>query len=390
MSILKEKIKYYAGKSNCFVWNALSKVIKNNKKIIMFDSFLGKQYSCNPRAIYEYLLKNTNDYEFVWAFRDISYKSDVLKNKRTYICKYRSIKHYYYMIQSSCIVYNWKLTYDMPVNKKQLLIQTWHGGGCYKKAGVEIKENSSFHSQKMVEEINKANYYISSSKFFSENVIRKQNKYRGKILSIGMPRNDIFFKNDIRLKEEIRKKLGLPMDAFVILYAPTYRESIMSPSFEHIDCNLIKAAVLKKYNKKPMIIYRGHHNTEELKDSSFDMNVSDYYDMQNLLLISDMLISDYSSSIWDYSFINNPCFLYTPDLTEYEDARGFDEDIYTWGFPVCLTNNELAERIESFDPKLFNLKMKEHHEKLESYETGNATEKVCDLIINYLNKERLK
>lgn len=390
MNNIKDKAKYLIGRANRCFWTAASFFIPMNNKRIMFDSFIGKQYSCNPRAIYEYLLENTDDLEFIWAFKDGSYRNKHLNNSRTVKCRYRSLRHYYYMITSRCIVYNWKIPYDMPVRKSQLLIQTWHGGGCYKKAGVEIKENSDFHSKRMVEEINQATYYISSSEYFSQKVIREQNCYKGRILPIGMPRNDVLFNSSPSLKINIRKKLRLSDDAFVVLYAPTYRESMMDKNFDALNCRMLREVIKEKTGRGAVILYRGHHNNTGDDSHSFDKNVSDYFDMQDLLLISDMLISDYSSSIWDYSFTYRPCFLYTPDLKEYEEARGFDEDIHTWGFPVCISNDELSEKIRSFSADKFRADMDAHHNELGSYENGNATKKVCSLITKYLKKERNK
>ncbi|MGB4093982.1 MAG: CDP-glycerol glycerophosphotransferase family protein [Ruminococcus flavefaciens] len=385
MNKIKDILKYSMGVAIRSFWLLIALFCPIKKNRIMFDSFLGKQYSCNPRAIYEKLCLENDNLEFVWAFKNTDNKNEFLKNNKTVICKYRSLKHYYYMITSACIVYNWKITYDMPVRKKQILIQTWHGGGCYKTAGTGIKANTDFHSRRMVNEISRATYYISSSNYFSEKVIREQNQYKGNILSIGMPRNDVLFKNNQGLKSKIRKELNISDDKYVILYAPTYRETMMSDAFEHIDCGRIKKVIAEKTGKDVVFMYRGHHNSTSGGSSSFDKDVSDYYDMQNLLLISDMLISDYSSSIWDFSFTYRPCFLYTPDLEAYIETRGLDEDIYTWGFPVALSNDELEAGIVNFNVNDFREKMNAHHEKLGSFENGRATEKVCGLILKRLH-----
>jgi len=386
MNKIKDILKYFVGIAFRSVWNFISLFLPLKRNRIMFDSFLGKQYSCNPRAIYEKLCKENSNLEFVWAFKDSENKSDFLDNDRTIKCRYRSLKHYFCLITSGCIVYNWKIPYDMPVRKNQILIQTWHGGGCYKTAGTSIKANTHFHSRRMVDEINRATYYISSSNYFSEKVIKEQNQYKGKILPVGMPRNDVFFKNNPELKSKIRKELGISDDKYVILYAPTYRESMMSNSFEQIDFRRIKEITSEISGKDTVFLYRGHHNTVSGSDKFYDKNVSNYYDMQNLLLISDMLISDYSSSIWDYSFTYKPCFLYTPDLKEYVSARGFDEDIRTWGFPVCESNNDLCREIHDYDAEKHKSRMEKHHNKLGSFENGNATNEICKIIINELKR----
>ena len=108
--------------------------------------------------------------------------------------------------------------------------------------------------------------------------------------------------------------------------------------------------------------------------------------MQDLLLVCDILITDYSSSIWDYSFTYKPCFLYTTDLEQYTSERGFGRDIYTWGFPVCKNDEELYQAIINFDEDDFRMKMQKHHDDLGSYENGNATQYVCEYLIKEMEK----
>ena len=116
------------------------------------------------------------------------------------------------------------------------------------------------------------------------------------------------------------------------------------------------------------------------------VDVSEYPDMQELLCACDVLITDYSSSIWDYSFTYKPCFLYVTDLEKYTSERGFGKDIYSWGFPVCKTDEELYQAIINFDEDKFKKKMKKHHEDLGSFEDGYATKRVCEYLIKEMEK----
>ena len=110
------------------------------------------------------------------------------------------------------------------------------------------------------------------------------------------------------------------------------------------------------------------------------LDLTSYPDMQELLYACDALITDYSSSMWDFSITGKPCLLYTPDLDRYIEQRGFDKDIYSWGFPVCKTNSQMYETIIGFNEKEFILLMDKHQKDLGSYEKGNATEQVVGLI----------
>ena len=107
--------------------------------------------------------------------------------------------------------------------------------------------------------------------------------------------------------------------------------------------------------------------------------------MQDLLCAADMLISDYSSCIWDYSFTYKPCLLFVPDLKKYKSDRDFLIPIETWGFPLAETNDELVDIISDLDQNEFNDSMCYHHKLLGSYEKGIATEQICSIINNIYN-----
>lgn len=368
-------------------WKVAGFFLPIKKNLVVLDSFVGKQYSCNPRAIYEYLKEvSEGDIEFVWAFRDLNNFKYLEKNKNTKVVKYHSFVHQYYFYRAKFIIFNWKKTYDLTVRKGQQIIQTWHGGGCYKKAGTEIKENSKFHARIMEKETNVATYYVSSSRYFSERVIRQQQHFKGKILEIGMPRNDCLIHQNKVHTIKVREQLKISNDKFVILYAPTYRDSVIDQSFDELDYITVSMAAQKRFGRDVVFLYRGHHYSKKSNQNENIIDVSDYFDMQDLLLISDMLISDYSSSIWDYSFTYKPCFLYTPDLEKYIEGRGLDEDIYTWGFPVALSNNELKSQIIEFDEEIYKKKMNQHHSSLGSFEKGIATAAIGELILSEIRR----
>ena len=110
------------------------------------------------------------------------------------------------------------------------------------------------------------------------------------------------------------------------------------------------------------------------------VDVSDYPDMQELLCAADILITDYSSSMWDYSFTYKPCFIYANDLDQYKIERDFHTPVNEWPFTIAISNEELAENILEFDQDKYIEKIKKHHHDLGSFEDGHATEKVAKLI----------
>lgn len=376
---MTELIKYCLAFIIKISWNILSPFIPVKKGRIVFDSYLGSQYSCNPKAIYEYLLnKDPDKFEFIWAFKEPTKFTFLNNNKNTEICKYRSLKHKFYSFTAQMIVFNFHRTNEMPSRKGQIRLQTWHGGGCYKKTGKDIGYNSAIHNW-VLERQSKYDitHYISSSKYFTDEVIRGQYGFHGTVLNIGMPRNDLLFSDNKALRNSVREKLNIPQDVFAVLYAPTYRdnETALTP----LDAAGLVDCAKKRFGKNAMVLYRAHRFSEN-SDTENVTDVSYYPDMQELLIACDMLISDYSSSIWDFSFTERPCLLYTPDLEIYEKMRGLDKDIYSWGFPVCKNNKELQNSILNFDEEKFKRNMDAHHRDLGSFETGTACNKIYELL----------
>ena len=226
------------------------------------------------------------------------------------------------------------------------------------------------------------NIFISSSKIFTDEVIKNNFYYTGKILETGMPRNDILFDKNSHgeIKQKVLDYYNIDDDKFIVLYAPTWRYD--ESQLEEIDFKRLREHLKHKFGKDVVIIYRAHLHMQKAQIDGL-VNGTDYEDMQDLLIASDALITDYSSSIWDYSFLYKPCFLFCPDLDYYIKNRGFVIDIYKWGFPVCQSNDTLMEQIDKFDFQDFKDKMNNHHDMLGSYEQGHASEN----IVKYLEEE---
>ncbi len=357
--------------------------IKRNR--VFFESFAGEKYDCNPKYISEALCsKYGQSVEAVWAIKD--------KNRLpagVQYCKFRSLKHIFYRVTSKVYVCNYLQAGEIPKRKGQIEIQTWHGGGCYKKIGADECLRSRTYSIRRDMHVRETDYCLVSSRYWEERVLREQLGYKGEVLETGMPRNDILVGEPSRdAILSIRKKAGIERDAFAVLYAPTWREG--TDTFEKIDYEVIKRTFEKRFGKKVQMLFRAHVYGKEAAEQALDL--TDYPDMQELLYACDALITDYSSSMWDFSLTERPCFLYVPDLARYTQQRGFDMDIHTWGFPVCETNEKLAEAIESFDPVSFRKAMRAHRETLGSFEKGTATEQVVQMIgeiCGALEKEKI-
>ena len=366
-----------------FIWLILHVfyVLPMNERRIYFSSFLGRQFSCNPKYLYLFLLAhNRGNYSFVWEFEDISKAALVPEAK---VVKAKTLKAIILCMTSKYLVFNAELPWYIPLRKSQVYLQTWHGGGAYKKLGVDAGwGRRSDLEQKLCSR--QVSYYVSSCRKLTEVLAVSKCVPAEKFLSSGQPR-DAFLLAAGRdnKKAEIRQKLGIDNCCKVILYAPSYRGK---PGFgkeekvlcEKLDYKSLKETLANKFGGTWKVLYRAHYYASSgLEDNDSDIkDVSRYDDMQELLLISDMLITDFSSSMWDFSLMYKPCFLYAPDIDTYDIKRGFYTSPCSWPFPLAKSNQELAANIQSFDEKKYIADVNRHFVDLGSYENKDACEKI--------------
>ena len=188
------------------------------------------------------------------------------------------------------------------------------------------------------------------------------------------------------LKNRIKEQLQIPEQTQVVLYAPTFRKGNSLECYNLNYTQLIHS--LQKQQKRDwVVLVRLHPHLRNLsqsllKDETQVIDVTDYDDIQELLFISDVVISDYSSLIFDYAMTLRPCFLYVPDLEVYTSKdRALYFNIRELPFPISLTNEELCHQIENFQINSYQKQVKFFLDSIGSYETGQA----CEKVFNYLS-----
>ena len=349
--------------------------IKDNK--VFFESYDGTQYSCNPKILFEKMQSN-NKYKCVWYL-----KKDV-SNINEDVCfvriKRKNLLYYYHILTSRVLVTNINFSSFIPFRKKQILINTWHGGGAYKFAIYQKTRDSIGKAYA------KFNYFLSSSNIFAEKVIKDTFQFNGTILSYGLPRNDLLFEDSSIIRESICKQLSIDSNYLIVLYAPTYRDNGMSKSFETIDFKRLTYALETRFNKRVIVLCRAHHfSNDRFVGSESIINVSCFPDMQQLLASCDILITDYSSCMWDYSLTFKPCFLFAPDYSLYSEKRSFYTNINEWGFPFAFSNDELVDIIVNYDESSFKSNVEKMHDSFGNVEKGIATKTLVAFITEFLN-----
>lgn len=353
-------------------------VLPLQKNRIVFESFSGTQISCNPYYIYKKLCTCGKCLDLIWVMTSVNVPQGIKTVKKN------SLQYLYTLLTAKVYVTNNGPAIYIPFRKSQIVINTWHGGGAYKKC--QISDRLGYIRAKITASM--TTYLLSSSEAFTQYFASSILIPESKCINTGMPRNDVFFnqRESTLCSEKVNATLNIPIGAFVILYAPTFRGN-EHPAFDFIlDVSMLVEAIKNRFGQKEiMILFRCHYFlSQDYTSSSSDshvVNVSNYPNMQELLCRADVLISDYSSSIWDFSFTYRPCFLFTPDLEEYQVQRNFYISINEWGFPIARTNAELKRLIENFDEANYKQAMNRHHQMLGSYESGNASEQTVQLIL---------
>ena len=349
----------------------LKKIVPNR---VLFSAYMEKQYACNPKYICRELLRlYPGRVEVGWAFREPE-NFRCLEKECIRVLGTKTKEFIDFAMTSRVICANTYFKPSLPRRRGTFYLYTWHGGGAYKKVGKYV-------DMPLIERINtrmregKTDLYLSSGRFFTEHVLRDSFSYRGEILEKGMPRNDILLNPPPQEEiKRLREKIGLKEGEKLCLYAPTYRKDTKVHDFG-LDYPRALKALTERFGGQWVMGFRSHHvsmfkDTSQVSRGALDL--SRYDDMQELLLISDMLITDYSSSIWDAALGGKRALLYAPDLNDYEKERAFYTDIRTWPFPLAEDNDALEKNIRCFDEASYALAVKKHLEALGSCETGRA------------------
>jgi CDP-glycerol glycerophosphotransferase len=339
-------------------------------------SHRGSQYSCNPKYIYEYIVKkNGKNFECIWVLNN-----DVC-NLQVPVIKYNSLKYYYYILTAKVIISNLPFHSSVPLRKGQKCINTWHGGGAYKSVdGLGDTINKYYY--KRIDIISKqTTLYLSSCKKFTEVTSLWTRIPTSKFLESGMPRNDLFFIMQQNIDSFIRQTYNVLPGQSILLYAPTYRGNPKYAEFiNELDIDKCIQALNQKFNTNTIVFFRSHHTFNITMDSENVIDVSEYPDMQELLYSADFLMTDYSSCMWDFALTRKPGFLFVPDIDLYEKERSFYTPIELWPYPAAKTNEDLYQIICDYTQEEAELKIKNHLKLLGSFENGNATEMIGNII----------
>ncbi len=363
------------------------------KKTIVFESFLGKQYSDNPKAIYQYMKKHYPDYKLYWSFDRRNYHS-LKDNVQRPLYRF-GLKWLFVMASAEFLVTNSRMPHWIPKSKHATYIQTWHGTPL-KKLGIDIEEihmpgtTTENYKRNFTNEAKKWDMLISPNAYSTE-IFKRAFQFENEVIESGYPRNDILNTDNNEVKiSQLKRNLKLPNDKKILLYAPTWRDNDFYEVGRYklnlqLDLEQMKTQLEGDY----VVLIRAHYLVAEHLDLSsvdgFAFNVSSYPDINELYLIADVLITDYSSVFFDYANLKRPMLFFTYDIEEYRDQlRGFYFDFEKEApGPLVKTTEAVIEEIKKLE--MNNFQVDEHFEGFYrtfcSLEDGNASERVVQRVI---------
>ena len=364
---------------------SINKLLRINKKKVVFISFGGKSYSDNPKAISEKLHEVNPEFQIVWLFNNPLEKKDVVPEH--VICvKKASLRALIELATSKYWVDNFSKPLYMYKSKKQYYIQTWHGDRGFKKI---LYDSPFISADYKIFESEKCDLMVSGSDY-GDKKYKSAFNYEGPILKQGSPRNDLLIQNSISKQGLIKQKLNINSNTKILLYAPTLRRYATKEnelqSSNDIDLKSILNTLEEKTNNEWLCIVRAHSAVRGLEgvpnDSETIIDGSSYEDMMDLLLISDCLITDYSSSAGDFALLNRPIILYQPDRLEYiKEDRSFYFDIDSSPYMIAQSNQEIITKIRNMKEDLILDNCKRILEFYGTIETGEASERVVEYLL---------
>ena len=340
-------------------------VLNTNKKIILFVSFAGKKYDGSPRVIYEKMLEDERfkNYKFIWAFEN----PDKFNMDKASIIKIYSLKYYYYALKTKCWITNISADIGGLMKKNTLYFNTWHGSPI-KKTGYDI-ENTEYRGI-----ISSPDIMCAQANYDADILSQAYKIDREKIIITGLPRNDILANYNEEIKLQIINKLGLPIDKKIILYCPTWREYDNQKTSFTVNQKINFKEWENKIGEKYIILYRSHINTiSTIEHNKFVYDFCKYECLNDLMIVSDILISDYSSIYIDYSIMGKPMLCFAYDYEKYVKNIGMYIDIRK-ELPCEIVYDEdtLLKQILYLDyEKMSHDTLKFRDKYVESF--GNAT-----------------
>ena len=349
--------------------------IRKNKVVIV--NYYGQGFGDNAKAIANELHRQLPQLEIVWLVNNLD--ADFPEWVRP--VKYATLSAVYELVTAKFWIDNARKRRYVRKRDSQYYIQTWHGSIALKRVEKDVKDElPGYYVDSAINDSKMADLFLSNSKWCTE-MYRRAFWYDGEILECGSPRCDQFYKAD-HAATPVHDYYSLGPDVKLLLYAPTFRK--IYDDCYNIDFHKLHEALVKKFESEVKIIVRLHPNVANvnygIEYNDYILNGTAYPDMYELLSECDMMINDYSSSMFEFALLEKPVWLYATDIDTYTQDRGFYFDLKNLPFPLAQTNEELLSLIDSHDTDRYKKNLTDFMTGLGVCENGSASAAVVERI----------
>ncbi len=356
--------------------------IKKNR--IMFYANNRKGYVCNPAVLMEaFRSRHPDEYDLIWVTR---YPETCTIRDGITVVRQRSFSYFRLFLRTKYFITNDMVDEALVKKRGQIFLSTWHGGGAYKKVGsATVKEDPVFEKN-FHKWYGRLDYFVSSCRVCTDLYAEAFGLNRRIFLETGTPRNDIFFESHPEIIKRVRDFYRISNSSKILLFAPSFQMS--SPDKENYDLKWLYRTADKlseTTGEDWIILYRSHYFRENaaVLDNRRLKDGNTYFEMQDLLYTADLLVTDFSSCIWDFALTGRPIILLENRLQDYEQTdRGFFIPYKEWPYLMCRNQSELADVAAASRGKDFSEVYRKHFSDMGSFEQGNACETIMSILDN--------
>ena len=365
----------------------IGKTTKVRKDRVIFTTFQG-DYTCNPKYISEALHELCPELKIIWAVRRTTMEDHADIPDYVSLVRRRSFRFYKAWAEAKAMVVNSVDVFGiyMPKKPEQFLVQTWHGSLGIKRFGKDPFWTLLGAAKRMA----KVTDAIISNSEFEDFVYRDTFWANVPILRYGHARNDILISTPenqqkaAQIGRRLREQYEIGEEVRLILYAPTFRNALNVDCYA-VDCKGVVKALEKRFGGEWKLLMRLHPTARKKQgelalDEEYAIDVTAYPDMQDLIVISDAMITDYSSGIFDFIVSRKPGFIFATDIEEYNNERGFYYKLEDTPFPIATNNEELLANIQAFDLPAYKTAVEAFLEGKGCVDDGQAAKRTARLI----------
>lgn len=352
---------------------------------VIFDNFNGRGMGDDPKYIAEELLKRRIEAKYYWIVED---KKESLPEGITPLKK-NSLYAFYHISTAKVWISNIRGSFSMALKKKRnYYINTWHSTLSLKKLGTDNIKSTSKAKKRAQQDMKLVDLMYSNSTF-RVNKYKTTFWYEGEVVKMDVPRVSCMYHQPEGLKHKVCQYLNIPSDRHIVMYAPTFRDyrknDISVYSYDFLS--IIRSLEVKFGGHFVMLLRLHPHlrNSPLLKSFNFSdtiINASAYPDMEELLCITDILLTDFSSSMFDHSIAKKIVFLLAKDYTEYiqKERELYFDPKKDLPFGLYESELELVNAIANFNKQLYDNRCNEFYKSIGLSDSGNGDKMVADIV----------